>query len=68
MIVSWNELASPGILSHYNLKDVCNMDEFGLFFSCLLNKTFNLKGLMLSGDSRVGRTRATVVSATGEKL
>ena len=65
MIVSWNELASPGILSRYDLTDVFNMDEFGLFFSCLLN---NLKGVMLSGDSRVERTRAKVASATGEKV
>ena len=41
---SWSETTLPTILSNYKLEDLFNADEFGLFYQCLPEKTYHLKG------------------------
>ena len=40
---AWSEMSLPTLLSNYDLKDIYNADEFGLFYWCLPNKTYQLK-------------------------
>ena len=70
MISSWNETTLPTILSNYKLEDIFNADEFGLFYQCLPDKTYHLKGEKCSGGkkSKVRFTGMVTGSATGEKL
>jgi len=70
MISSWNETTLPTILSDYKLEDIFNADEFGLFYQCLPDKTYHLKGEKCSGGkkSKVRFTGMATGSATGEKL
>ena len=44
MLAPWNEKTLPTILSKYDLTDIFNADEFGLFYQCLPNKTYHFKG------------------------
>ena len=44
MVALWNETTLPALLSKYDLKDIFNTDEFGLFCQCLPNKTYHFKG------------------------
>ena len=44
MVAPWNETTLPKLLSKYDLKDIFNADEFGLFYQCLPNKTYHFKG------------------------
>ena len=43
MVNAWSEMSLPNLLSNYDLKDIYNADEFGLFYQCLPNKTYRLK-------------------------
>ena len=67
---SWNETNLPTILSNYELEDIFNADEFSLFYQCLLNKTYHLKGRKCSGGkkNKVRVTRMAAANATGEKF
>ena len=60
----------PTILSNYELEDAFNADDFDLFYQCLLDKTYHLKGLKCSREkkSKVRVTRIVTGSATGEKF
>ena len=40
MVNAWQETSLPTLLSHCDLKDNYNADEFGLFHKCLANKTY----------------------------
>ena len=40
---AWSETSLPTLLSNYDLKNIYNADEFGHFYQCLLNKTYQLK-------------------------
>ena len=44
MTSSWLETYLPTILPRYDLKDIYNADEFGLFYQALPIKTMELKG------------------------
>ena len=43
MVDAWWEIFLPTLLSNYELKEICNVDKFGLFCECLPNKTYQLK-------------------------
>ena len=43
MVNAWSETSLPTLLSNYDLKDIYSADEFGLFYQCLPNKTYQLK-------------------------
>ena len=44
MAASWEQTHLPTILSRYELRDIYNADEFGLFYQQVLTKTSHLKG------------------------
>ena len=70
MVAPWNETTLPTLLSKYDLKDIFNADEFGLFYQCLPYKTYPFKGKKCSGG-RNSKVRLTVIAAgnvIGEKL
>ena len=52
MTSSWSETTLPTILSNYKLEDIFNADEFGLFYQCLPDKTYHLKGEICSGGKK----------------
>ena len=70
MTSAWNETSLPTILSRYEVKDVYNADEFGLFYRGLPKKTLHMKGEKCSGGkhSKVRLTGMAAASAVGEKL
>ena len=49
MTAAWNETSLPTILSRYELKDIYNTDDFGLFYQGLSKKTLHLKSEKCSG-------------------
>ena len=70
MIAGWKETTLPTILSQYELKDIFNADEFGLFYQMLPNRSLSQKGKTCSGgkQSKVRLTGMAAASAMGEKL
>ena len=70
MTASWSETYLPTISSKYELKDIDNDDEFGLFYQALSEKSFRYKGERFSGSkhSKVRLTGLAAGNATGEKL
>lgn len=60
----------PELLGSYDAKDIFNMDETGLFFRALPNKTLMEKGIQCRGG-KMAKERLTIAlccSATGEKF
>ena len=70
MTVSWKETHLPTILSRYELKDILNADEFGLFYQALPPKSMHFKNERCSGGkfSKVRLTGLAAANATGGKL
>ena len=66
----WNEITLPTLLSKYDLKDIFNSDEFGLFYQCFPNKTYHFKGQKCSGgkNRKVRITGMAARNAIEEKL
>ena len=63
-------MSLPTLLSSYELKDIYNADEFGLFYEYLPNKTYQPKSEKCSGGKSskiriIGLARA---NAVGDKL
>ena len=42
MVNAWSETSLPTLLSNYDLKDIYKADEYGLFYQCRPNKTYQL--------------------------
>ena len=70
MVALWDETTLLTLLSKYKLKDIFNPDEFGLFYQCLLNKTYHFKGQKWSEgkNSKVRLTGMAAGSEIGENL
>ena len=70
MVAGWWETSLPTFLSNYELKIIYNTDEFGLFYQCLPNKTYQLKSEKCSGGklSKIRITSLAAANALGEKL
>ena len=70
MVDGWWETSLPTLLSNYELQDIYNADEFGLFYQCLPNKTYQLKPEKCSGGklSKIRITSSAAANAVGEKL
>ena len=70
MTASWSETYLPTILSKYELKDIYNADEFGLFYQALPDRSLYYKGERCNGGkhSKVRLTGLVAGNATGEKL
>ena len=70
MTACWFETRLPTILSNYELPDIYNADEFGLFFQVLPSKFIHLKDEKCIGG-KFSKVRLTVLAAAngnGEKL
>ena len=70
MVNAWKETSLPTLLSNYELKDIYNADEFGLFYKCVINKTYQLKSEKCSGRklSKIRITWMAATNAAGDKI
>ena len=70
MTAPWEETALSTILARYQLKDIFNADEFGLFYEALTSKSLHFRGKHCSGGkhSKVWLTRMTASNVLGEKI
>lgn len=70
MTASWEESTLPTILSNYELRDIYNADEFGLFYKALPDKSLHLKSENCVGGkhSKVRLTGLAAGNAVGEKF
>ena len=69
MTASWEQTTLPTILSGYNLADIYNADEFGLFYQALPDRSLPLKSEKCVGGkhSKIRLTGMTAANALGEK-
>ena len=70
MAASWAQTHLHTILSRYDLRDIYNADEFGLFYQQLPTKSCHLKGERCAGGkfSKVRLRGLAAGNAAGEKL
>ena len=70
MTAPWQETTLPTILARYQLKDIFNADEFGLFYEALPSKSLHFGGKCCSGEkhSKVPLTEMAASNALGEKI
>ena len=70
MTASWEQTHLLTILSRYELRDIYNADEFGLFYQQLPTKSFHLKGARCAGGkfSQVHLTGLAAGNWVDEKL
>ena len=70
MVNAWKETSLPTLLSNYELKDIYNADEFGLFYKCVINKTYQLKSQKCSGGklSKIRITWMAAANVVGDKI
>ena len=70
MTASWEETILPTILTNYQLRDIFNADEFGLFYKALPEKSLHLKSEKCIGGkhNKIRLTGLAAANAEGEKL
>ena len=70
MTASWEQTHFPTILSRYELRDIYNAGEFGLFYQHLPTKSFHLNGERCAGGKfrKVRLTGLAAGNGIGEKL
>ena len=70
MVAPWEQTTLPTILSRYDLNQIYNIDEFGLFYRAQSNKSLYLKNENCVGGKRrkLRLTGLTAANAVGEKL
>ena len=70
MTASWEQTTLPTILSSYNLADIYNANEFGLFYQALPEKSLLLKSEKCVGGkhSTIRLTGRAAANVLGEKL
>ena len=70
MVDGWWETSLPTLLSNYEHKKICNADEFGLFYECLSNKTYQLNSEKCPGGklSKMHITILAVANSVEDKL
>ena len=70
MVAPWEQTTLPTILSKYDLNQIYNADEFGLFYRAQPNKPLHLKNqnCVRSKHSKLRLTGLTAANAVGEKL
>lgn len=70
MNASWEQTTLPTILSSYNLADIYNANEFGLFYQALPEKSLHLKSEKCVGGkhSKIRLMGMAATNALGEKL
>ena len=70
MVARWEQTTLPTILCKYDLNQIYNADEFGLFYRAQPNKSLHLKNENCVGGkhSKLRLTGLTAANAVGEKL
>ena len=70
MINTWKQTSLPTLLSNYDLKDIYNDGEFGLFYKCMTNKTCQLQSEKCSRGklSKVRITGMAAANTVGDKI
>ena len=70
MAAPWDETTLPTILARYQLKDIFNADEFGLFYEALSSKSLHFRGRRCSSGkhSKVRLTGITASNTLSEKI
>ena len=70
MVAPWEQTTLPTILSKYDLNQIYNADEFGLFNRAQPNKSLYLKNKNCGGGkySKLRLTGLTAANTVGEKL
>ena len=70
MVAAWNETTLPTLLPNYSLENVYIADEYGLFYQCLPNKSYQLKTEKCSGGkhSKIRITGLAAANDVGSKL
>ena len=70
MLNAWSETSLQTLLSNYHLKEIYNADEFGHFYQCFPNKTYQLKSEKCYGRklSKIRITGMAAANAMGNKL
>ena len=63
MTAPWEETTLPTILARYQLKDIFNADEFGLFYEALPLKSLHFRGKRYSGGKH-SKVRLTGMAAS----
>ena len=69
MLNNWKKKKLPDILSHYDASDIYNVDESGIFYQCLPNKTVTLPAERASRGMKESKQRLTMLigaNMTGE--
>ena len=66
----WEETILPTIFARYQLKDIFNADEFGLFYEAFPSKSLYFRGKRCSGGkhSKVRLIGMAASNALGEKI
>ena len=69
MVAGWNETTLLTLLSNYDLENIYNADEFGLFYQCLPDKSYQLKTEKCSGGkhSKIRITGLAAANVVGNK-
>ena len=70
MTAPWEETTLQTLLARYQLKDIFNADEFGLFYEALPSKSLHFRGKRCSGGkhNKVQLTGMAASNALGEKI
>ena len=70
MVSPWKETSLPTLLSNYDLKDIYNANEFGLFYQMYPEKSLHLKNEQcIDGkQSKVRITGMAASNALGDKI
>ena len=70
MVSPWKETSLPTLLSNYDLKDIYNANEFGLFYQMYPEKSLHLKNEPCIGgkQSKVRITGMAASNALGDKM
>ena len=70
MVAPWEQTKLPTTLSKYDLNQIYNADEFGLFYCTESNKSLHLKNESCVGGkhSNLRLTGLAAANADGEKL
>lgn len=61
MLKEWKEKTLPDVLNRYSAFNIYNVDESGLFYQCLPNKTFTLQGEKSSRGMKESKQRLTML-------
>ena len=63
MTAPWEETTLPKILARYQLKDIFNVDEFGLFYEAMPSKSLHFRSKRCSGGKH-SKMRLTGMAAS----